>query len=126
MDIGQLRNNTTYYDGYEGEDEVIFELAKDLTFNLHFWAGYLDDILREPNLSGKGWTGLTRDYHQAEKAFSGTGEEHIVSPKEYLADIEQYQTREFDAPESRQVLELIIVFLKHAINVESQVIIRVT
>ncbi len=125
MDIGQLRNNTVYYDGFEGEEEVIFELEKDHDINLHIWAGYLDDILREPNLSGEGWTGLTRDYHQAERAFSGSGEEFLVSPDEYLADIEQYQSRQFDAPETRQVLELLILLMKFAIDKASQIIIKV-
>lgn len=125
MDIGQLRNNTIYYDGFEGEDEVIFELEKDRDINLHIWSGYLDDILREPNLSGEGWTGLTRDYHQAERAFSGSGEEYMVSPDEYLADIEQYQSRRFDAPETKQVLELLILLMKFAIDKASQIIIKV-
>ena len=126
MDIGQLRNNTTFYDGYEGEDEVIFEIEKDRTFNLHIWVGYLDDILRKPDLSGRGWTGLTRDYHQAENAFSGSGAEHIISPDEYLADIEQYKSRTFETPESKQVLELLILFMKHALNRSSRVIMKVS
>ena len=126
MDIGQLRNNTSFYDGYEGEDEVIFELEKDRNLNLHIWVGYLDDILCEPSLSGEGWTGLTRDYHQAEKAFSGSGEGYIVSPDEYLTDIEQYQSRQFDAPESKEVLKLLMLFMKHAIDLKSQIIIRVS
>ena len=125
MDIGQLRNNTNYYDGFEGEDEVIFELEKDRDFNLHIWVGYLDDILREPKLSGDGWIGLTRDYHQAEKAFIGSDEEYIVSPGEYLADIGQYRSRKFDHGETRQVLELLILFMRYAMDVDSQIVIKV-
>ena len=125
MDNGQFRNNTLYYNGFEGEDEVVFELEKDRAISLHVWTGYLDDILREPTPSDEGGTGLTQDYHQAEKAFSGSGEEYSVSPDEYLADIEQYQSRQFDFPETRQVLKLLILLLKFAIDKTSQIIIKV-
>ena len=125
MDTGLLRNNTVFYEGFEGDDEIVFELASDPSFNIHLWCGYLDDILHDPDLSGRGWLGLTRAYHQIEGPFSGTEWGEAVSPKEYLTDILQYQGLTFEYPESTDVLALLIEFFKYAINAGSEVVVRV-
>ena len=125
MDIGQLRNNTTYYDGFEGEDEVVLSLESESEVAIHIWIGYLDDILREPVLDGSKWTGLTRDYHQLEGAFSEEGESTIDNPEEYLVDLQQYAGRKFDEPETMEVFQLIMSFLEYALQVKSRVRIQV-
>ena len=121
MDIGLLRNNTTYYDGFEGEDEVVLSLKTDPEVSIHIWVGYLDDILSNPVLNGSKWTGLTRDYHQLEGAFSEEGESAEASPEEYLNDLQQYTGRKYDEPETEEVFQLIITFLQYAIQVKSLV-----
>ena len=125
MDIGLLHNNHMYYDGFEGEEEVEITLVNDQSININFWVGYLDDILSDPDLTGKGWTGFTRDYHQLEGAFSSDSNlEHHYDPTEYLHDISQYQDADFAEEESYHVLRLIITILEYAVSIGSKVFIR--
>lgn len=85
-----------YYDGFEGEEEVEITLVTDQSFSIHFWVGYKDDILSNPDLQGKGWTGFTKDYHQLEGAFSNDPTpDNYCDPQEYLLDIKQYQDVDF-------------------------------
>lgn len=125
MDIGQLHNNYKYYIGFEDEEEVLFSLESDHEISIHVWIGYIDDILREPNLDGSGWKGMTKDYHQLEGAFADTGKEMLVYPDEYLKDLEYYAKKIFEYEETGEVYKLIITFLEYAIKQKSCVIIRV-
>lgn len=43
MDIGNLKNNYTFYEGYEDEDEIVLYIETDEA--IHIWEGYFDDIL---------------------------------------------------------------------------------
>ena len=56
MDIGNLKNNFTFYEGYEDESEIVLCIEKDEA--IHIWEGYFDDIFDSPSLDGKGWKGL--------------------------------------------------------------------
>ena len=122
---GLLRNNSNYYEGFEREDEVVFSLVSNPEMSVHLWIGYLDDILGEPPLNGSEWTGLTRDYHQTEGAFSQEVESVTVDPTEYLADLQQYADRKFDEPETAEVYQLIIAFLKYAVEEKSLIELQV-
>lgn len=126
MVMDQLRNNQTFFKGFEDEEEVVISLANDKSVVIHLWLGYLADILREPSLDGKGWKGFTRDYHQMECAFSDNPDDyHPVDPSEYLEDIRQYKTEQFNEPETMQVLNLIEMLLEYAVSRHSMVIIQV-
>ncbi|MCR5294894.1 MAG: hypothetical protein K6E30_06955 [Lachnospiraceae bacterium] len=125
MDTGLLRNNYTYYEGFEGEDEVVFTLVSNPETSIHLWIGYLDDILGDPPLNGSEWTGLTRDYHQTEGAFSSEGESVTVDSAEYLTDLQQYAGRVFDEPETAEVFQLIMTFLKYAVEEKSLIKLQV-
>ena len=54
-----------YSDGFEGEDEVFFALAKDgkVRRKLGVWYGYISDILRRAEPSENGWEGIAYRYH---------------------------------------------------------------
>ncbi len=125
MEMHQFHENWTYYEGFEGEEQVILRLETDPSCSIHIWIGYFDGILRNPDLSGDGWIGFTRDYHQTENAFAQSAGEISVEPAEYLADLLQYEHQTFDTAETRQVLDLIIRFLKHAIHEKARVIVSV-
>ncbi len=123
MDTDLLRNNHQFYDGFEGEDEIVLSLEKKPEISIHVWFGYLDDILREPTLDGTGWKGLTRDYHQLKGAF-GTDSAILVPPEEYLDDLQQYKERIFTERETEEVLQLLISFFECAVKERTQVIIQ--
>lgn len=55
MDIGKTNDNYIFYEGYEGEPEIILYIPNETT--IHIWEGYFDDIYDTPSLDGKGWIG---------------------------------------------------------------------
>lgn len=114
MDIGNLKNDYTYYNGYEDENEVILIIENEQA--LHIWEGYFDDILETPNLDGKGWKGFTKDYHQCEGIFSENNEICRIEPHEYLDDLMQYKEKSFEFDETKDVLSLIILLLEKAVK----------
>ena len=122
MDIGSLKNNYTYYNGYEDENEII--LIIENVQALHIWEGYFDDIFDAPNIDGKGWKGFTKDYHQCEGVFSGSNEIYQIAPNEYLDDLLQYKGRTFEFEETMDVLNLMISLLEKAIKEKASVFIK--
>ena len=114
MDIGKLKNNYEYYEGYEGEEEIVLESVENPTLNIHIWNGYFEDIFDSPNMNGMGWHGFTRDYHQDEGAYSG--ERHILDLEEYKDDLLLYENKKYNYPETSEVFSLILDFLYYAIE----------
>lgn len=51
MDIGNLKNDFAFYEGYEDESEIVLCIEKDEA--IHIWEGYFDDIFDSPSLDGK-------------------------------------------------------------------------
>lgn len=114
MGIGKISDNYTYYEGYEGEPEIILSLAD--TYAIHIWEGYFDDIYDSPSLDGNGWAGFTRDYHQLEGIFSNDESTAVVNPKEYLEDLMLYKDKAFEYDETSQVFELMADLFNKAIE----------
>lgn len=114
MDIGTLKNNFTFYKGYEDEPEIILCIEKEEV--VHIWEGYFDDIFDTPSLGGKGWKGFTRDSHQFEGAFSENGGVYEINPTEYLDDLMLYKEKAFEFDETKEVFQLISSLLQKAIN----------
>lgn len=114
MDIGNLKNNYTYYDGYEDEGKIVLSIEADQA--IHIWEGYFDDIYDTPSLDGNGWKGFTRDYHQFEGIFSEDSSVSKIDPTEYLEDLMLYKEKAFDFDETMEVFNLIVSLLKKAIR----------
>ena len=116
MDTGKIRDNYKFFEDFDGEPEIVIEAENTDMQILHIWDGYLDDILREPNLDGNGWLGFTRDYHQCEGAFGDESKGSITNLIEYLDDLILYADREFDYDDTRDVYNLLYSWLEEAIN----------
>ena len=114
MDIGNLKNNYTYYEGYEDEGKIVLCIEADQA--IHIWEGYFDDIYDTPTLDGNGWKGFTRDYHQFEGVFSEDGGITEIAPSEYLEDLMLYKEKTFEFEETTEVFNLIVSFLEEAIK----------
>ncbi len=114
MDIGNLKNNYTYYEGYEDEGKIVLCIEADQA--IHIWEGYFDDIYDTPTLDGNGWKGFTRDYHQFEGVFSEDGGITEIDPSEYLEDLMLYKEKTFEFEETPEVFTLIVSFLEEAIK----------
>ena len=114
MDIGNLKNNYTYYEGYEDEGKIVLCIEADQA--IHIWEGYFDDIYDTPTLDGNGWKGFTRDYHQLEGVFSEDGGITEIDPSEYLEDLMLYKEKSFEFEETTEVFNLMVSFLEEAIK----------
>ena len=114
MDIGNLKNNYTYYEGYEDEGKIVLCIEADQA--IHIWEGYFDDIYDTPTLDGNGWKGFTRDYHQFEGMFSEDGGITEIDPSEYLEDLMLYKEKSFEFEETTEVFNLMVSFLEEAIK----------
>ena len=114
MDIGNLKNNYTYYEGYEDEGKIVLCIEPDQA--IHIWEGYFDDIYDTPTLDGNGWKGFTRDYHQFEGVFSEDGGITEIDPSEYLEDLMLYKEKSFEFEETTEVFNLMVSFLEEAIK----------
>ena len=109
MDTGQIKNDFTYYKGFEGEGEVTFTYAG---LCLHVWDGYIFQIVGKPPLDGKGWHGMTRDYNQLEGPWDE--DEADVDAVEYLQDLKHYQGKHLETAQAEQVLSRLIELFRQA------------
>lgn len=116
MDTGKIIDNYKFFEDFDGEPEIVIEAENTDMQILHIWDGYLDDILREPNLDGNGWFGFTKDYHQCEGAFGDDSEAVITNISEYLDDLKLYADRQFDYDETKDVYNLLYSWLEDAIK----------
>ena len=114
MDTGKTKDNYIFYEGFEGEPEIILTFSNAEVF--HIWDGYFDDIYNRPSLDGKGWNGFTRDYHQMEGIFANGGDTVKINPKEYLDDLMLYKDKNFDFEETAQVFDLMVALFEKAIE----------
>ena len=94
MNIEELKNNTEYADTYDGMD-IEMTYAEKPEFRLLFDKCYFSNIFGEPDLSGKGWNGFTRDWQQMERAFSIENQHPVPIDDidEYLTDLYSYKSR---------------------------------
>ena len=116
MDTGKTIDNYKFFEGFEGEPEIVIEAEMTNMEILHIWDGYFDDIFREPNLDGNGWLGFTRDYHQCEGAFGDDSEAIITNISEYLEDLKLYEKRHFDYDETKEVYDLLCSWLENVLK----------
>ncbi len=123
MDTGKQINDK-FYKGYEGEEEIVFEIDNNYE-SLHVWGGYLDDILEEP-FDDNNWKGFTRDYQECINAYTGDSEKAILAElKEYIDDLKKYCDKKFSYEETDDCLLTILTFLKNAEQKKYEVTMRV-
>ncbi len=122
MDIGKRNDDYKYYEGYEGEKEIIISLP-DIVY--HFWDGYFEDIFGNPQSTENGWIGFTRDYNEFINAFEDECIECVVEAEEYLKDLTLYQNQSFSYNETADVLNCLITIMTTAKEKHTYVLVRV-
>lgn len=122
MDIGKHREDYTFYEGYEGEEEIIVSLPNA---SYHFWEGYFDDIFGDPEFSETGWKGFTRDYNELVNAFDDSCIECAVMPEEYLADLMLCKEKKFSYKKTTDVLNCLIAIMNEAEKAQTCILVRV-
>ncbi len=122
MDIGKRNDDYKYYEGYDGEKEIIISLP-DIAY--HFWDGYFEDIFGNPHSTENGWIGFTRDYNEFINAFEDECIECAVEAEEYLKDLTLYQNQSFSYNETTDVLNCLITIMTTAKEKHTCVLVRV-
>ena len=114
--IGKIKDNYTFYEGYDGEPQITITVKGDEDARIHLWDGYFEDIFGNPPLSENGWSGFTKDYNQLEGALAAGAGSVEISPVEYLNDISSYKGKTFTYKETSDVVDLICELLRYAID----------
>ncbi len=122
MDTGKHRDNYTFYEGYEGEREIILSLS-DVSY--HIWDGYFEDIFGNPIVEEDGWNGFTRDYNEFVNTFDDECVECAIMPEEYLRDIKLYVGQTFSYKETQEMLDLLQGILTEAIESQECLFVRI-
>lgn len=109
----KYNENYQYYEGFEGEQEIIITIHYSI---YHIWDGYFEDIFGGPVNTKNGWIGFTRDYNEFINAFDENIKEYTINKEEYLEDLMLYKGRKFRFDETIDVLDCLIELLVTANN----------
>ncbi len=125
MDTGKL-NNTIFYDGYEGEGEIVLTLLNSQNaVTLHVWDGYFEEIFGNPTISSTGWSGFTKDYQESTRTFNGEKRIIFSTIPEYLSDLKNYENHTFSFDEAKACLNLLINFFEQALSSSSEITVEI-
>ena len=122
MDTGKRKDDYRFYEGYEGEKEVVISLP-DIVY--HIWDGYFKDIFGNSQTTDEGWIGFTRDYNEFINAFEDECIECAIEPEEYLKDLVLYQNQSFSYNETTDVLNCLITIMTMAKEKQICALVRV-
>ncbi len=128
MNIDRLKNNDTYFSGYD-DTEIVLKIAEDEDFNLHIWYGYFDDIFSIQPYDGD-FKGFTRDFAEMEGVFyEDMDDTSYLDPtpldaQEYLEDLLLYKDAQFRYPELAEIVELLTEFFEYAVENDLTVMIE--
>lgn len=122
--VNEMTINEKYYNGFEGESEIIFSLIEnDITIEkIGIWDGYFNAIMELVEPEENGWTGLAYYYH----LYTGWYEEEnwlIPNVLEAYKQLSNIDASELVYREEKEVLFLIVDVLKHAVENNGKVFI---
>lgn len=120
-DYFKIKNNSLFYDGFEGEGSWEFKIESEPDINITIWDGYIDDIFGEPIINHDTWKGFTRDSQECIGPFEKAT---IIDSNEYLEDMKQYLKHQFRFRESIEALNLMLLLLNYAIETNQNVIVE--
>ena len=124
MDIGNLKENTKYYEGFEDEEEMIFTIEGENNIDLHIWRGYFDSLFDNYDYKEQNKKGFTKDYHLCEGVYNMKEKNRIDKVDEYLNDLLTYKNIKFTYPEAEKCLQLIIELFEYAKQNNKRVLIE--
>lgn len=124
MDIKKLDIKFNFVNGYDDEPYVLFKIKGSSTHSLKIWEWLIADLLENSDMSGKGWKGLTRDYHELRGIWADGYEETEINLAEYLDDLAYYVNKSFDYEETEEMLESLLKYLNYAKAQGSQIVAR--
>ena len=114
MNGARLNVKLDFTRDYEGGPYISFEMVGADYEPLVVWEGLFADLLDAPDMSGKGWKGFTRDYHE----LKGIWDEHKVETEirisEYLKDLKSYKNASFDYEDTSEMATSLRRYLEYA------------
>ena len=109
-----ILNNNKFYEGYEGEPEVIFQLLDDNNTSIHLWTGYIDDIMNhQPGTNEDYKFGLSRDWNNLEGPYSEE-KNNLIDTDDYINDLVRFEKVQYKYEETKEAYDLIMYFLENA------------
>ena len=89
------------YEGFEEYDEYDFIAVDENNNVLYFikaWEGFVDEIFREPDLSGKGWIGFTKLYQEGilDDSYTRNNPYIVENVTEFYNDLLNYKDVSLD------------------------------
>lgn len=129
MDTSNMINNEKYYEDFKEdfEKKYIFEILQDKQYNISIWEGYIDDIFNNPNEKNKeyrvkmsDWSGMTYDWQY--DLIEETNKS--IDAELYYEDLQNYMTSSFEIVETKEVLILLLDFLKFAMENNYTILVR--
>ena len=116
-----ISNNYKYYKGYEGEPEIIFRYLNNPNISIHIWEGYIDDIMRnQPGTDEDYRNGLSYDWNTMNGPY-GDENKNIINLDNYYKDLLRFKKTKFKFEETKEVYDLIMNFLKQAVDDKQKV-----
>lgn len=107
-------NNDKFYQGFEGEPEVIFQLLDDNNISVHVWDGYISDMMRnQPGTDDDYRLGLSRDWNTLQGPYADKAI-NLIDVDEYYNDLIRIENMQFEFEDTKEVYKLIMFFLKLA------------
>lgn len=109
-----ILNNYKFYEGFEGEQEIIFQIVEDNNTSIHLWEGYINDIMNnQPGMEDDYKIGLSHDWNSLEGPYSNDSKK-TINVDDYYKDLLRFQNVQFKYEETKELYELLLIFLKYA------------
>lgn len=123
-----VETDERYYDGFEGEPEIIFIISKNGTEykRVGFWEGYFSDMLHEVKPTDEGWTGITYYFHVGmykDEQWLEDKPWHINDLPLVLCQLQEIERDKFQIQDTINVLELLIDLIKNTIDNKEEILI---
>ena len=113
-----------YYNGFEGEPELVFTLLKKNGEKNAFgiWDGYFDSIIKKVEPQKEGWTGLAYYYHLDIGWFEESPwlVENMLESFEQLNEID---VNSLEMNEDKKILSIIKALFQEAIDNDGKIFI---
>ena len=86
------------YEGFEEYDFIAVDENNNVLYFIKAWEGFVDEIFREPDLSGKGWTGFTKLYQEGilDDSYTRNNPYIVENVTEFYNDLLNYKDVSLD------------------------------
>lgn len=112
----------TYYEGFEGDREIIFTLSvpNGETKSYGIWDGYFDCIIESIKPTGPVWDGFLYHYHLVDGWYD-EDDWQVPDLKLYYKQLLDIDENQLHFPRAKEVLRLLRNLFQQAVEHEGQI-----